>query len=48
MEDIGMILNTGDVPSLYPADEKAEIVDKMQTVARNEVVFLLCYLQSLC
>ncbi|XP_064624417.1 dynein axonemal heavy chain 3-like [Lineus longissimus] len=36
MEDISMILNTGDVPNLYPADEKAEIIEKMQTVARNE------------
>ena len=32
-----MILNTGDVPNLYPADEKAEIIEKMQTVAKNEV-----------
>ena len=37
MEDISMILNTGDVPNLYAADEKAEIIEKMQTVARNEV-----------
>ncbi|XP_076458174.1 dynein axonemal heavy chain 3-like [Babylonia areolata] len=35
MEDIGMILNTGDVPNIYPADEKGEILEKMQTVARN-------------
>lgn len=39
MEDISMILNTGDVPNLYAADEKADIIDKMQTVARNEVIF---------
>lgn len=37
MEDISMLLNSGDVPNLFPADEKAEIVDKMQTHARNEV-----------
>lgn len=36
MEDISMILNTGDVPNLYPADEKAEIIEKMQTAAKNE------------
>nr|KAG5713480.1 hypothetical protein BaRGS_025028 [Batillaria attramentaria] len=35
MEDISMILNTGDVPNIFPADEKADIIDKMQTVARN-------------
>lgn len=32
-----MILNTGDVPNLYASDEKAEIIEKMQTAARNEV-----------
>jgi dynein heavy chain len=37
MEDISMILNTGDVPNLYAADEKADIIEKMQTVARNLV-----------
>lgn len=37
MEDISMILNTGDVPNLYPADEKAEIIEKMQGAARAEV-----------
>ncbi|KAK6187847.1 hypothetical protein SNE40_005782 [Patella caerulea] len=36
MEDISMILNTGDVPNIFPSDEKAEIIEKMQTVARNE------------
>ena len=37
MEDISMILNTGDVPNLYAADEKAEIIEKMQGMARKEV-----------
>jgi len=37
MEDISMILNTGDVPNLYASDEKAEIIERMQTIARNEV-----------
>lgn len=37
MEDISMILNTGDVPNIFAADEKAEIIEKMQTVAKNEV-----------
>jgi len=44
MEDISMILNTGDVPNLYAADEKAEIIEKMQGMARKEVyAFLYCY-----
>ena len=37
VEDVNMILNTGDVPNIFPADEKAEVIDKMQTVARVEV-----------
>lgn len=34
-----MILNTGDVPNIFPSDEKADIIEKMQTVARNAVRF---------
>ncbi|CAI8026112.1 Dynein heavy chain 3, axonemal [Geodia barretti] len=36
VEDLNMILNTGDVPNLYPPDEKAEIIEKMQVVARTQ------------
>ncbi|XP_037073996.1 dynein heavy chain 3, axonemal-like [Pollicipes pollicipes] len=35
VEDLNMILNLGDVPNLYPADEKAEILEKMQTIAKD-------------
>ena len=42
VEDINMILNTGDVPNIFPNDEKAEVIEKMQGVARMEV--FLCYL----
>ena len=40
VEDINMILNTGDVPNIYPADEKADIIEKMQAVARAQVTEL--------
>ncbi|XP_071616680.1 dynein axonemal heavy chain 3 [Heliangelus exortis] len=36
VEDVNMLLNTGDVPSIFPADEKAEIAEKMQNAARME------------
>jgi len=36
VEDINMILNTGDVPNIFPADEKAEVIEKMQGVAKAE------------
>ncbi|CAL8109272.1 unnamed protein product [Orchesella dallaii] len=35
VEDINMILNTGDVPNLFQADEKGEILEKMQGAARE-------------
>ncbi|GAB1862505.1 Dynein heavy chain 3, axonemal [Camponotus japonicus] len=35
IEDINMILNTADVPNLYAVEEKAEILEKMTTVARE-------------
>lgn len=36
VEDINMLLNAGDVPNIFAADEKAEIVEKMQAAARME------------
>ena len=35
LEDISMLLNTGDVPNLYNSEEKAEILEKMSNVARE-------------
>ncbi|CAG9584340.1 unnamed protein product [Danaus chrysippus] len=35
VEDINMLLNTGDIPNLYGMDEKVEILDKMQAVVRE-------------
>uniref|UniRef100_A0A8C4DXT9 Dynein axonemal heavy chain 3 n=1 Tax=Dicentrarchus labrax TaxID=13489 RepID=A0A8C4DXT9_DICLA len=36
LEDINMLLNTGDVPNIFPADERADIIEKMQGIARME------------
>jgi dynein heavy chain len=48
VEDINMILNTADIPNLFAAEEKAEILEKMQTAARNEVtIFYLVTLKNL-
>ncbi|KAG5305945.1 DYH3 protein, partial [Pseudoatta argentina] len=35
IEDINIILNTADIPNLYVTDEKAEILEKMMTLARD-------------
>lgn len=37
VEDIGMLLNTGDVPNLFQPDEKVTILEKIQDVA-NKIV----------
>lgn len=37
IEDINTVLNTADVPNLYAPDEKADILEKMQTAARDSV-----------
>ncbi|KAK5855256.1 hypothetical protein PBY51_005374 [Eleginops maclovinus] len=36
LEDIDMLLNTGDVPNMFAADERADIIDKAQGIARLE------------
>jgi dynein heavy chain len=36
LEDINMLLNTGDVPNLYAADEKAEIIERMAAVIKEQ------------
>lgn len=41
VEDINMLLNTGDIPNLYGMDEKVEILDKMQTAVRDAVSIVL-------
>lgn len=46
IEDINTVLNTGDVPNLYVPEEKVEILEKMQTAARDSVrvtVFILYF-----
>jgi dynein heavy chain len=35
LEDLSMLLNSGDVPNLYGMEEKAEIFEKMADVARE-------------
>ncbi|KAF3707583.1 Dynein heavy chain 3, axonemal Axonemal beta dynein heavy chain 3 [Channa argus] len=36
LEDINMLLNTGDVPNIFAADERADIIEKVQGIARME------------
>ena len=36
-----MILNSADIPNLYASDEKGEIMDKIQGVAKAEQVWTM-------
>ena len=36
LEDISMVLNTGEVPNLFAAEEKAEILDRVQSTFRAD------------
>ncbi|XP_076020504.1 dynein axonemal heavy chain 3-like [Genypterus blacodes] len=36
VEDMSMLLNTGDVPNIFPSDERADILEKMQNIAKQE------------
>ncbi|XP_076842922.1 dynein axonemal heavy chain 3 [Brachyhypopomus gauderio] len=36
VEDVNMLLNTGDVPNMFAPDERADILEKMQVVAKME------------
>ncbi|XP_022099330.1 dynein heavy chain 3, axonemal-like isoform X3 [Acanthaster planci] len=40
LEDINMILNTGDIPNLFENEDRLEIIEKMQqlTIAENEKI----------
>ncbi|XP_050529641.1 dynein axonemal heavy chain 3 isoform X2 [Daktulosphaira vitifoliae] len=35
IEDINMLLNTGDIPNLYQSDERADILDKISIIAQQ-------------
>ena len=35
LEDISGLLSSGDIPNLFPADEKMDILEKVSTVARG-------------
>jgi dynein heavy chain, axonemal len=37
VEDINMLLNTGDIPNLYQSDERVDILDKVSNIAQSLV-----------
>ena len=44
MEDINNLLNAGEVPNLFPLDEKQEICEKMRQLDRYLAFFTSCLL----
>ena len=41
MEDVNNLLNAGEVPNLFPLDEKQEICEKMRVLDRYKHFYLL-------
>lgn len=37
VEDLNILLNTGDIPNLYQSDERIEILDKVSNTAQSQV-----------
>lgn len=35
MEDVNNLLNSGEVPNLFQADEKVELIEKMRVIDRQ-------------
>lgn len=40
MEDVNNLLNAGEVPNLFPLDEKQEICEKMRVFDRYDVALV--------
>ena len=36
MEEINNLLNTGEIPNLYPNDEKAVIIERLRPIAKKD------------
>lgn len=36
LEDINNILNTGEVPNIFPSDEKADVCESVRPAAKSE------------
>lgn len=37
VEDINMLLNTGDIPNLFQSEERVDILDKVSNIAQSQV-----------
>lgn len=37
IEDVNTLINSGDLPNLFSSEEKTEILEKMQAVAKDAV-----------
>ena len=36
LEDINLLMNTGDIPNIFENEERLEIIDRMQSIAQAE------------
>ena len=47
LEDINNLLNTGEVPNIFPIDEKQEICEKMRQLDRSVDLDIMAYIWEL-
>lgn len=40
VEDINMLLNTGDIPNLFQFEDRAEILDKISNITQEQVSYI--------
>jgi len=40
VEDINILLNTGDIPNLYQSEERIEILDKVSNIPQSYVSYI--------
>lgn len=41
VEDINMLLNTGDIPNLFQSEERVEVLDKISQIAQSQVSYFI-------
>ena len=46
LEDIGNLLNTGEVPNMFPIDEKNEICSKMRQIDKSVIIGLMYHVHE--
>ena len=44
LEDVNMMLNTGDIPNLYEKEERLEIIEKVSMLHQQDLIEVLYFM----